>query len=188
MKQFLKKYGNYIVIVVFTIVLLVPQIRFPVQVFIQRIFSFSPSEIEEEEREILEDYHWNLSDLDGEIHAFEELKGEVILINFWATWCPPCVAELPDLAELYNDYGNKVNFLFVSDESKDKLKGFLEKKELELPVYSSITAIPGELYYTALPTTFLIARNGEIIMRKEGSASWNSEKVRNVLDRLLESK
>lgn len=185
MKKFLKKYGNYIVIAVFSIILLVPQIRFPVQVFIQRLISFSPSEIEEEEREILEDYHWNLSDLEGNIHAFEDVKGEVILINFWATWCPPCIAELPDLEELYKDYGDKVNFFFVSDESKDKLKAFLTKRELDIPVFSSITAIPGMLYYTALPTTFLIAKNGEIVMRKEGSANWNSKKVRDVIEQLL---
>ena len=73
---------------------------------------------------------------------FNDTKGEVVLLNFWATWCPPCIAELPSMQKLYNDYKDKVRFVFVTNEDKATIEAFLAEKGYDLPIYTSVTAIP----------------------------------------------
>lgn len=183
--KFLKKQWSNILFGVFIVLMIVPQTRMPIQVFIQRFISFSPSEIDQEDRNTLKDYHWNLAELNSEKINLSQSEGKVILINFWATWCPPCVAEMPDLQELYDEYGDKVDFYFITNEKPDTVNFFLEKKGFKLPVYIQIEKSPEVLESSSLPTTYVISKSGEIVMRKTGAASWNSDKVHRVLDELL---
>lgn len=157
----------------------------PIQVGLQRLISFSPSEIEVEDRELLSDYKWNLTSIEDERIDFAQSKGKVVLINYWATWCPPCVAEMPDLQELYTTYSDQVDFYFVSSEKKEKLNLFLTKKDYNLPVYIQTEKSPDLLETTSLPTTFLISKKGEIIMQKIGAANWNSDSVHEIIEKLL---
>ena len=157
----------------------------PIQIFIQRIISFSPSEIDEEDREQLSNYDWNLRNLQAENINFSSSEGNVIIINFWATWCPPCVAEMPELQELYNNYGDRVDFYFISNEKPETINYFFDKKGYDLPAFIQIEYAPFQLESTSLPTTYLISKSGKIVMRKTGAASWNSDKVHQVLDDLL---
>src|SRR5690554_7825322 len=105
MKKFLKKQWTNILFGVFVILLIIPQTRMPIQVFVQRLISFSPSETSEEKRETLQDYRWPLTELNAREINFSQSQGKVTVVNFWATWCPPCVAEMPSFQKLYNDYG-----------------------------------------------------------------------------------
>ncbi|MGB5360301.1 MAG: TlpA disulfide reductase family protein, partial [Eudoraea sp.] len=114
-----------------------------------------------------------------------EHKGDVIFINFWATWCPPCVAEMPDLQLLYDAYGEKVTFLFIARDKKEKVSSFMMKKKYNLPVYFESGFTPKTLYSAALPTTFVIDKKGNIVVAETGSAAWNSQSVRSLLDGLL---
>ena len=107
-----KKWTNLIFIALFAL-LIIPQTRMPIQIFFQRLISYSPSEIDLKERETLKDYDWSLSDLTSGRINFSRSKGKVLIVNFWATWCPPCRAELPDLHELYNSYGYRVYIYFI---------------------------------------------------------------------------
>ncbi len=186
MSAFWKKYNNYLFFGALLIILLVPQIRFPVQVFLQRLIAFSPSVIKEEKRETLNNYDYVLVNHAGEVVNLSAFQDKVILLNFWATWCPPCVAEMPALQELYNDYKEKVVFLFVSNDPLGKVTQFANNKGLDLPFYAPQSNEPSELSYSALPTTFVINKKGSIVMRKEGAASWNSSSVRKLLDELVE--
>ncbi len=183
--KFLKKNWSNLLFGVFILALIIPQTRMPIQVFLQRMISFSPSEIDEEDRALLNDYQWNLTDLDSEKISFSQSEGKVILINFWATWCPPCVAEMPELQELYNIYGDRVDFYFVTNEELQPINFFLEKKDYDFPVYITSEPSPEVLASSVLPTTYVISKSGKIIMQKTGAASWNSEKVHQVLDQLL---
>ena len=108
-----------------------------------------------------------------------------MFINFWATWCPPCIAEMPDLQELYNDYGEKITFLFVTNEDRETVSSFFTKKEYNLPAYQAIQKAPEQLYSRSIPATYLINKQGEIVINKTGAASWNSKKVRSQIDQLL---
>lgn len=183
--NFLRKNWSNILFILFIVLLLVPQTRKPIQVAFNRLIAFSPSEISKDKREKLEDYHWKLKDLDENLHYLGKSEGEVILINFWATWCPPCIAEMPSFQDLYNDYGSKVKFYFVSSEETGKLKQFLEKKQYDLPVYQPLSAAPQLMQSNSLPTTFLISRTGEVVVNKKGSANWNDKSFRQLLDELV---
>lgn len=183
---FLKKNWSNILFFAFLTLLIIPQTRMPIQVFVQRLISFSPSEKKEENRETLEDYNWNLIELNAEDVNLSQSKGKVTIVNFWATWCPPCVAEMPSFQKLYDDYGDKVDFYFVTSEEPDKVNKFMEKNTYTLPVFLQRFKAPETLESNALPTTYLISKPGEIVIDETGAADWNSKKMRDLLDKLLD--
>ena len=183
--KLIKKHWSNLLFGAFIVLMIIPQTRMPIQVFIQRFVSFSPSEIDAEYRTVLKEYDWDLASLDSENINLSQSEGKVIIINFWATWCPPCVAEMPDLQELYDSYGNQVDFYFISNEQPKPINLFLDKMGYDLPDYLQIEQSPQVLESSSLPTTYLISKSGEIVMRKTGAASWNSDKVHQVLEKLL---
>ncbi len=153
--------------------------------WIMRQIAFSPSIEKVENRAKLTDYNWQLKGLNTPDLDFNEAKNKVIIINFWATWCPPCIAEMPSLQDLYNDYKGKVQFMFVTNEELGKVKEFLLKNDYNLPVYNMLSREPNLLTTQSIPATYLISKNGEIVISKIGAANWNSSKVREQLDELL---
>lgn len=185
MKKVSRNRWTDIIMVVLIVAMLIPQTRKPIQILVNQIFSFSPSVTEKEDQEQLTDYNWILQDLDGNRLNLADHKGEVILINYWATWCPPCIAEMPRLQELYNDYQGKVAFFFISGEETETVRKFLKKKNFELPVYNMLSADPKPLDGYSLPSTYVIDKKGNIVIHKVGAADWNSQKTRETLDELL---
>ena len=117
--------------------------------------------------------------------SIEVGNGKVVFISYWATWCPPCIAELPTIEKLYADYGDQVNFMLISNERSETVRLFLEKKGYDLPVYLSRMQAPKALFERSIPTTYIIDGDGKILMKETGAADWNSEKVREVLQDLL---
>jgi len=140
-------------------------------------------EIDKDEQIQLTDYNWQLVDGGGNPVDFSDYKGKVLLINNWATWCPPCVAEMPSLQDLYSERKNDVVFLFVAHDKPEKVKVFLAKNHLDIPVYYMQTAMPKELESPSIPTTFIIDKQGKIVVRKTGAADWNSSQVHKILDK-----
>lgn len=186
MIPFLKKHWSNILFFAFLALLIFPQTRMPIQVFVQRLISFSPSETVETKRETLQDYNWNLQQLNsGEIN-FSQSKEKVVIVNFWATWCPPCVAEMPSFQKLYDAYGDKVDFYFVTSEKPEKIVSFMSKNGYSLPIFLQTYAAPKQLESNALPTTYVISKTGEIVIDEEGAADWNSSKLQKILDGLLQ--
>lgn len=184
MSFFKKNWGNIVFVLVLAL-FLIPQTGVPIKVFLTRLISFSPSKVSDTEVVTMEDYNWNLKALDDTSINLSQSKGNVILINFWATWCPPCIAEMPSLQALYNEYGDKVDFYFVSSEKPEMLSKFLQKKGYTFPVYIQFQEAPLELQSNALPTTYLISKSGEIIIKETGAADWNSDKTRKIIEELL---
>ncbi|WP_029033504.1 TlpA family protein disulfide reductase [Salinimicrobium terrae] len=183
--EFLKKNWSNILFIVIIVLLLIPQTRKPIQVTMNRIIAFSPTRIAVDDRETLENYNWNLVNLQGEPVNFKTSIGEVAVINLWATWCPPCIAEMPSFQKLYDQYGDRVNFYFVSTEDEGKLQQFLDKKNYRLPVYKPLSMAPEILQSRSLPTTYVISRDGKIAVNKKGSANWNDSGFKDLLDQLL---
>ena len=142
-------------------------------------------EIDPAERQVLSDYNWQLVDMNKKPIDFNQYKGQVIVLNNWATWCPPCVAELPSLEKLYKQYGDKVTFLFVAQDKFKKVQAFINKNEMQIPVFFPQSAMPNLLESSTIPTTFIIDKSGAIVVRKSGAADWNSGQVHNILDKLL---
>ncbi|WP_396600462.1 TlpA family protein disulfide reductase [Algibacter sp. R77976] len=167
-------------------VLLIPQTRQPIQVLLHKTLAvFSPSVIEESEQIIIEDYNWKLKDENDAVFNFEQTKGKVVLVNFWATWCPPCIAEMPSMQLLYDDYKDKIEFAFVSNEEFSKINTFKVANNYTFSVYSPITKYPEGFDVSSIPRTFLIDKAGHIIIDKTGAANWNSDSVRETIDTLL---
>lgn len=167
------------------ILLIIPQTRTPIKVFVHKLIAFSPSVTDEEDRKEIGAFDWLLVSDKNEHINFKEFKGEVILVNFWATWCPPCIAEMPSLQSLYNDYGTKVRFVFVSNEDPSKVSNFLSNNDFTLPVFREGSPTPNEMQSKSIPATFVIDRDGKIVISKIGSANWNSDKVRKQLDAMI---
>lgn len=159
---------------------------FHLRVQLTRIFAFSPQTISVEERAVLHDLNWHLQSTDGTRLAMESVKGKVVVINFWATWCPPCVAEMPSLNELYNAYSHEVVFVFVAKDKPEKVKAYLKEQGYQFPVYFTLNKPPGLLQSSSLPTTYILSREGEIIVEKTGAADWNSTSTRALLSELLQ--
>lgn len=131
-------------------------------------------------------YAWDLVSLDGKRTSFEEFKGKVVFLNFFATWCPPCIAEMPGIHELYQDTSSEdIVFIILSrDESVEKTKNFMAKKGYTMPVFMSAGPIPSEFEGNVLPTTYIISPQGQIVSEHRGMADYNNEKVRDFLKEL----
>ena len=143
-------------------------------------------EINPEDRMQLQTYNWQLVDNQNRLTNLNQYKGKVIVINNWATWCPPCVAELPSLKKLYENYqDNKdIVFMFVAHDKPEKVKAFLQKNDFQqLPVYFMQSDMPSQLQSSSIPTTYIINKKGEIVVRKTGAADWNSGQVHKILDK-----
>lgn len=181
-----KSKRNNIIFLVIILLMIIPQTRQPIQVFLQKgLAMFSPSVIKEDKRIALTDYDWQLVDENGRSYNFNDAKGKVVLINFWATWCPPCIAEMPSMEKLYQDYKDDMVFLFVSNETQEIISKFKQKNDYEFVVHASITQNPKLLEASSIPRTFVLDQKGHIVIDKTGAADWNSKSVRELLDDLL---
>jgi len=122
------------------------------------------------------DYSWSYRALDGKEIMFSELKGKVVFINFWATWCKPCVAEMPSIQSLYNSLKDEdIVFLLVSDEDEETVRKFLDKKQFTFPVYLRDKEVPKVFKTMGIPATFILDREGSVVFKHVGSAKWDDE-------------
>ncbi len=183
MKVSKKQWSNFFFLIVMCLLLFTP-IGTKVQVFVGQFIMFSP-DVKEDNVAILKTYNWKLRSMSGDVLDFKTLKNKVVLVNLWATWCPPCIAEMPSLQKLYKDYGDKVVFVLVSNENKEKINDFLVEKEYSFKVYNQLSQAPKQLQSKTIPATFLITKKGEIVIDERGSADWNATSVRVLLDSLL---
>lgn len=158
----------------------------PTREWFMRQIAFAPSVENVEEAEKISSYNWELNGLNTQNVNFNQFEGKVVFVNFWATWCPPCRAELPMIQKLYNDYKDKIVFVFVTNESWSTVETFLKKNEYNLPVFNSLSSPPSKFTETnSIPASYLIDKEGNILISETGSADWNSTKVRKLLDNLL---
>ncbi len=185
MVSFFKKHWSTVALLVFVALLFIPQTGTPIKVFFNRLIAFSPSEIAEADQESISDYNWQLQDLQGNTVDFASAKDKVILVNVWATWCPPCIAEMSSMQALYTTYKDEVSFYFVSIETTETVQKFIDKNEYTFPVFTTQHNFPKVLETNSFPTTYLISKDGKIIMNKKGAADWNSTSVHKTIDALL---
>jgi thiol-disulfide isomerase/thioredoxin len=177
-----RKSISNVIFVMAIVILLYP----PSREWFMRQIAFAPSVVDAEDTEKIVSYNWNLNGLNTESINFNEFEGKVVFVNFWATWCPPCRAEMPMIQKLYDDYKDKVAFVFVTSEKLNTVETFFNDKGYNLPVYNSVTIPPNKFTETnSIPASYLIDINGNIRISKVGAANWNSEKVRSLLDSLL---
>ena len=177
-----KKIIGNSVFVVIILLLLWPTSRAYFQQGLMKIGLFKPTLEEPEKIDSQISVQNNISSKNdkGEIVNMNDLKGKVVFINFWATWCPPCIAEMPSIATLYERLkGNsEVVFLIVEIEGEsEKANKFMAGKQLNLPVYYPNSQIPKEWLGGSIPTTLIINKHGEIATKHEGLADYSRQEV-----------
>jgi thiol-disulfide isomerase/thioredoxin len=188
--NFLKKNLSNILFIGFIIFLFTPY-GLPVRALLikgvsivtTRLFSL---ETDADKRVHIDSYQWELRDISGEKVNFEKFENKVVVLNFWATWCPPCIAEMPGFQELNDLYKDKVSFLFVANDEKERVIQFMKDKRYTFPVYFQVSSSPEPLRSNSLPTTYIIDQQGMVVVDKAGAADWNSSKVHRLLDNLLQ--
>ncbi len=121
--------------------------------------------------------NWQLADLNGNKFVLEDFSDKPLFLNFWATWCAPCRAEMPSILSLMEQTGNEAHFVLVTYDPPEKVRAFLEKHDWDLPVYFPMQQAPAELEASSLPTTLVINAQNEIIHRSEGMRNWGSEQA-----------
>ncbi len=171
MKSFFAKHKSNILTALFLGVLIFPKSR----EWVQSQISFPPKVIKEVKRDTLKDYNWSLVNERGEHVNFSEFQGKAIFINFWATWCPPCRAEMPYIEDFYKDFKEDMVFVLVSNEEIDIIQKFSEEENYSFPIYQMRSSPPESFQVSnSIPLSFVIDDKGRIAVQKTGSARWNS--------------
>jgi len=117
-----------------------------------------------------------------------ELRGKVVFINFWASWCPPCRAELPSVQEFYDSYKDKsaVVFMIVNmDDNPEKGMAFLDKNGYTIPFFVTRDNIPPAIYQGSLPTTVVLDKAGQIRFTQTGMADYSAKRFYSQIDGLI---
>jgi thiol-disulfide isomerase/thioredoxin len=134
---------------------------------------FAP-EIAVEKNNVISTADILFSDANGEIFSLKSLEGKVVFINFWATWCPPCIAEMPSIQKLYNEIGKQnIVFLMVDvDHQQKKSQKFMDKKGYTLPVYTPASVIPSNILDGSIPTTLILDKQGRKVLLHSGMGNY----------------
>lgn len=118
-------------------------------------------------------------DAKGNIRNTSSLRGKVVFINFWASWCPPCRAEFPSIETFYARFRNNpdVFFLIINEDSDlSAAYDYLKKENYSVPFYRTNGNIPREIYAGTLPTTIILDKAGKVRFHHEGFADYGTEK------------
>ena len=133
------------------------------------------------------DYRWKLQTLDGREVDFAAFKNQVVFLNFWATWCPPCTVELPNIERLHESLKTEnIAFVISSFEDEHTVRRFASEMNLKLPFYLHGRFVPSIFMSNrGIPVTFVINRQGDIIYQHIGPAKWDDESVINFLRKFM---
>ena len=175
-----------ILFIVLVILLIIPGTRKEVSSFFIRLTAFPPSTLDTDEQYTINEQtaQWELVDLSGNKVILSDLFDRPVLVNLWATWCPPCIAELPGLLDLQKEYGSKAHFLFVTDENPAVVKAFLKKHGYALTGFYLSKRVPADFATNSIPTSYILSKKGKVVLKKKGAARWNSGKIKRLLDKL----
>jgi peroxiredoxin len=146
----------------------------------------SPSEIEKLDKNRAPEF--SLKDLSGRPVTLSSLRGKVVLLNFWATWCPPCISEMPVFNKLYKEMsGRGLEIVAISaDRSESYVRDFVSKHSLDLRVlFDADRSVTKQYKVFSMPTTFLIDKNGVIVEKFFGEYDWTDQEIKKKIEKLL---
>lgn len=179
MINFLKKNLIYIVLSIFALlVLFVPSVK----EFIQKQILMSPSfkKLESETVLMEQEMDFPMKGINVPSANLKDFRGKVVFLNFWATWCPSCRAEMPSIQELYNKQKDNMSFVLVAFEKDEKkVREYLSKNNYTFPVYivQQEQFLSPKLMPSVFPTTFILGKDSRILKKETGAIDWNSDSV-----------
>ena len=180
-----KKTVLNIILILFVLSFFVTPIGYYGKIWLNRLFSFSPAVIEETERQQITDYDWRLKDADWNFFNFEKSKGNVVFINFWASWRLPSDAELASIQELYDKYKGQMDFYIITNEEQEPVEAFIEEHGFSFPITYLIIGEKMPVDASKVPSSYLLDKEGHIVIHEEGISDWSSKKVYQLLDELI---
>ena len=134
---------------------------------------------------------FKLKKVTGESIALNTLRGKIVLVNFWATWCEPCRAEMPSMEEIYRDFNRKDFEILAVSSDEDGLtsvKPFLDEFPFTFPILIDDSLLINDLYgVSSIPTSIVIDRSGMITNRFFGAVDWSEPKQKKFLTQLIQS-
>lgn len=130
------------------------------------------------------DYDGLFTSVNGELVNLNSYKGKTLFINLWATWCPPCRAEMPHIEELYKKVKGEGNleFLMIAlDKDFEKSKKYIGQKDFSFPVFHASHGLNASLQSQSIPTTLVIDPSGKIVFYHEGMSNFNTREFEDFL-------
>tara|TARA_R110002074_G_scaffold39190_2_gene105523 strand:+ start:1319 stop:1876 length:558 start_codon:yes stop_codon:yes gene_type:complete len=155
------------------------------KILLNRVFATSPTIIKQEKRGKISDYDWKLKDESWKLINFNEARGKVTFITFWTSWHMPSQAQLKDIQHLYDSFGNKIKFYIITNEEREPVELFMKKQGYTFPVTYQIIGEPSPLSLLKPPGSYVIDKNGFIVIQQNAIADWDNEKVNNLLSELI---
>jgi thiol-disulfide isomerase/thioredoxin len=142
-------------------------------------------------RQSVDSRNFTLPLLDGENTSLSAYRGKVVILNFWATWCPPCRAEMPYMEILYQRFKNSGLEILAVDGGEDDatIRQYIRNSNYSFPVLMDRNGRVNSVYgIEAIPTSFIIDREGKILGRIVGSIRWDTSGIINAFDAILKSR
>ena len=180
-----------VIFILFIVALFIPNSRLAIGGFVNRVKSMliEPSINDTKDEYLLtaNDLNWQMEDMNGNTVNLHDHQGKVIFLNLWATWCPPCVGEMPGIQNLYDTFKDHedISFLLVSNEKQDIVKPFLDKREYTFPVFTTRYQSPKVFLSQSIPTTFVISKSGIIKIKEKGAVNWGGDKMEKIINDLI---
>lgn len=189
------KWTNYLKSALFIsailVLLFVPAAKATVIQGLMKIGLFSPSVNEKPATAIDNLAEVKFKDASGKVVSLASLKGKIVFLNFWATWCPPCLAEMPSVNKLYEQFKNDSDIVFLlvdADSDFAKANTYMSRKQYKLPVYQVASNMPETIFKGSLPTTIVFDKMGRISFNAEGAANYASPKFTAFIKKLQQLK
>jgi len=174
-----KNITNGLFIAMLMVVLLVPSVKALVMQGLMEVGLFKPS-TNHQKIEIAQDLSTiKFKDAKGNVVSLADLRGKVVFVNFWATWCPPCLAEMPSVNKLYQQFEKDAEVVFImvdADSNFTKAQAYMDRKKYKLPIYAVASTIPEIMFRGSLPTTIVFDKKGRISYNDEGAANYSNPK------------
>lgn len=179
-KMFTKKnIFNGLFILLLLVIVFVPAAKSFMLQGLMQVGFLKPS-ITQEQKEISTDLsNIKFKDAKGAELNLAQLNGKVVFINFWATWCPPCLAEMPSINNLHQKFSADKDVVFImvdADGDFPKSQNYMDKRKYKMPVYTMASSIPENLFKGSLPTTIVFDKKGRVSFHEEGAANYGSQK------------
>jgi len=131
---------------------------------------------------------FELEDLDGNLISLSSMRGKVVFLNFWATWCPPCRAEMPSMEKLYNKFASRdFEIVAVNLQEKNKqVSKFVADNGLTFKILLDKSGSIGAAYGArSIPTTYIISKDGSVLARTIGGREWDTAEIFDLFEKIL---
>ncbi len=160
---------------------LLGDVSFITQTVVMKAGILDVSPVSESKADPKFDYGFTIKDLKGNKVSFDQYKGKVVFLNLWATWCGPCKAEMPGIHNLYVKMrGEPIEFVMLSidkDKALSKVESYVKNNSYTFPVFMPSGYLAEQLQVPSIPTTFVISKEGKIVMKEVGTRNYDTNKM-----------